>query len=86
MLKEKGLYRMWYCYRGASYRIGYAESADGLDWTRMDARAGIDLAPEGWDSEMLAYPFVFDHAGRRYLFYNGNGYGRSGLGWAVLDD
>jgi len=86
VVKDGSTYRMWYCYRCASYRIGYAESADGLDWARMDARAGIDLAPEGWDSEMLAYPFVFDHAGRRYLFYNGNGYGRSGLGWAVLDD
>jgi hypothetical protein len=26
-----------------------------------------------------------DIAGHRYLFYNGNGYGRTGLGLAVLE-
>ena len=29
-------YRMWYAVRGDRYRIGYAESADGLTWTRRD--------------------------------------------------
>ena len=32
---------------------------------------------------MIAYPFVQEHAGRRYMFYNGNGYGKSGFGLAV---
>ena len=86
VLEDGTGYRMWYCYRGPSYRVGYAESADGIAWTRMDARAGIDCSNEGWDSEMLAYPHVFDHGGRRYMFYNGNGYGKTGVGWAVLDD
>ncbi len=85
VVKDGDLYRMWYCYRGSSYKIGYAESTDGLSWQRRDALAGIDVAPDGWDCEMLAYPFVFDHRGRRHMLYNGNGYGRSGLGWAVLD-
>jgi hypothetical protein len=35
---------------------------------------------------MVCYPFVFDHGGRRYMFYNGNGYGKSGFGVAVLQD
>ena len=30
----------------------------------------------GWDSEMIAYPFVFDHKGNRYMLYNGNSYGK----------
>ena len=77
-----GLYRMWYSYRGESYRIGYAESNDGLEWRRKDEQAGIELSPRGWDSEMLAYPFVFEHEGQSYMLYNGNGYGKSGLGLA----
>jgi hypothetical protein len=39
----------------------------------------------GWDSEMIEYPFVFDHAGERYMLYNGNGYGKSGFGLAILN-
>ncbi len=80
---EDGLYRMWYCYRGSSYRIGYAESADGLVWHRRDQDAGITVSEDGWDSEMVAYPFVFRHRGERYMLYNGNRYGRTGIGLAV---
>ena len=85
VLKENGRYRMWYSHRGAAYRIGYAESSDGRSWTRDDARVGIGVSESGWDSEALAYPSVFDHAGARYMLYNGNGYGRTGFGLAVLE-
>ncbi|HEY6137935.1 MAG TPA: hypothetical protein VI670_09250 [Thermoanaerobaculia bacterium] len=81
--RDGGRYRMWYSHRGASYRIGYAESADGLQWARRDEDAGIDVSAEGWDSEMIEYPHVVRHDGRRYLFYNGNGYGESGIGLAA---
>jgi hypothetical protein len=88
VLKEpNGLYRMWYSYRGDRYRIGYAESWDGLDWTRKDDEVGIDIsdAPDAWDGQMVEYPCVFDHAGKRYMLYNGNGYGKTGIGLAVLE-
>lgn len=85
VVKEDGLYRMWYSYRGASYRIGYAESEDGIEWTRKDEEVGIDVSKSGWDSEMMEYPFILDHKGERYMFYNGNGYGKTGVGLAVLD-
>jgi hypothetical protein len=48
-------------------------------------QAGLDPSENDWDSEMICYPFVFDHAGRRYMLYNGNGYGKTGFGIAVLD-
>jgi hypothetical protein len=35
-------------------------------------------------SEMIQYPFVFDHDGERYMLYNGNGYGRTRVGLAVM--
>ena len=76
---------MWYSHRGETYRIGYAESEDGLAWQRKDEEAGPDVSGAGWDSEMVEYPFVFDHEGERYMLYNGNGYGKTGVGLAVLD-
>ncbi len=84
VLKENGIYKMWYAVRGDFYKIGYAESADGLKWQRLDHQVGIDVSPTGWDSDMIEYPFIFDHKGERYMFYNGNGYGKSGIGLAVL--
>jgi hypothetical protein len=75
-------YRMWFCVRGDRYRMGYAESRDGLAWERRDEQAGIEPSGAGWDSDEIAYPFVFRHAGQLHLLYNGNGYGRTGFGYA----
>ena len=85
VLHEDGLYRMWYSVRSRSapYRIGYAESADGLTWSRRDELAGISRSDEGWDSEMICYPCVVDAGGRRVMFHNGNRHGASGFGYAV---
>ena len=89
-----GGYRMWYSFRSTrgyrtdparGYRLGYAESADGVSWERGDERAGLDRAVEGWDHEMIAYPYVYRYGERWYLLYNGNGFGRSGFGYATAD-
>jgi len=85
VLRDPDRWRMWYSFRGPSYRIGYAESPDGIKWERRDGEAGIDVSPSGWDSEMIEYPFVFDHEGQRYMLYNGNGYSRTGFGLAVWE-
>jgi hypothetical protein len=84
VLREVGIYKMWYSYRGKRYGIGYAESKDGLHWERKDDEVGIDVSESGWDSEMIEYPFVFDHKGERYMLYNGNSYGKTGIGLAKL--
>jgi hypothetical protein len=82
VLKDGALYRMWFCARGESYQLGYAESRDGLVWVRKDEEIdGVTRA--GFDSEMQAYPFVFDHRGERHMLYNGNGYGSTGIGHAA---
>ena len=59
VVRDAGMYHMWYAHRGASYRIGHAESRDGIAWVRKDLEVGIDVSPSGWDSEMVAYPWVF---------------------------
>jgi hypothetical protein len=86
---SRGGYEMWFSYRsgdGDNYRIGHAVSVDGRKWTLVLAEASIDTSIDDWDSEMIEYPFVLDHAGQRYMLYNGNGYGRTGFGLAVLAD
>ena len=88
VIKEEGIYKMWYSYRGGTdtYRIGYAESADGIKWERKDEEAGIDISESGWDSEMIEYPFVLEHKGKKYMLYNGNSYGKTGFGYAILKE
>lgn len=85
VIKDSGFWRMWYSIRGLRYRIGYAESEDGKKWLRKDSMSGIDVSLSGWDSEMVEYPFVFEHKGQRYMLYNGNGYGITGFGLAIWE-
>ena len=93
--EEGGLFKMWFCYRGSkdfrdgvdSYKIGYAEapSSNPTKWERKDSLAGISCGPEPYDDKMQAYPSVIDVDGKRYLFYNGNGFGVSGFCCAVWE-
>ncbi|MBW4710820.1 hypothetical protein KX928_23765 [Roseobacter sp. YSTF-M11] len=86
---SNGTYDMWFSYRsgtGESYRIGYASSVDGKTWRLDLENTGIDVSQHGWDRDMIEYPFVFDHAGQRFMLYNGNGYGKTGFGLAAMAD
>jgi hypothetical protein len=87
VIKEDGIYKMWFCYamNSGGYRMGYAESPDGYRFERMDEKAGIGLSDSGWDSEMVCYPHVFKHRGQNVMLYCGNGYGRTGFGYAVME-
>jgi len=84
-----GSLEMWFSYRGAPpgrYRIGRATSSDGVAWRLSLATDIVDVSDHGWDSQMVEYPFVFDHAGDRYMLYNGNEYGATGFGLAKWCD
>ena len=92
VMLANGTYHMFFCYRYSlgyrgrekGYRIGYASSADLVTWVRDDSKAGIDVSDEGWDSEMISYPHVFELDGRTLMFYLGNEVGRHGFGLAEL--
>lgn len=93
VIQIDGRYHMYFCYRhmtgfrdqkGKGYRIGYAYSDDLASWTRDDSKAGIDLSSNGWDSEMMCYPNLFERNNTIYLMYNGNDFGRTGFGAAKL--
>ena len=86
---------MWYNTRGKfsekhpklrQYRIGYATSRDGVDWTRRDNehRFMENGNESDWDNEMQCYATVLKtEQGRDFMFYCGNDYGDGGIGYAV---
>jgi len=90
VIRHDGIYRMWYCFRDShdyrggvgSYRIGYAESPDGVNWLRRDASPETNIPRGDWDMQMQCYPYIFELDGTRFMLYNGNGFGRSGFGLA----
>lgn len=88
VLREKdGGYAMWFCVRlrRRAYRLGFARSEDSLTWRRCDDQLGLEPEPGYWDGEMIAYPHVIDHGGRRYMLYCGDGFGRTGFGLALFE-
>jgi hypothetical protein len=89
VMKDGDLFKMWYSYRAngniSNYRIGYAESSDSKQWIRKDNEACIDVSPGGWDCEMICYPSVFKLKAKTYMLFNGNGYGKTGFGLAILE-
>jgi hypothetical protein len=78
-------FAMWFAARTESgpYGIGGAASADGVTWQRRDG--GITAQADGWEGGAVTYPSVFDLLGRRWLLFNGGGYGATGFGLAVWE-
>lgn len=86
VIKQDGKYKMFYSIRvkHLGYRLGYAESSDGITWERKDGEIGLDVSLDGWDSEMICYSSVVNMKDKYYMLYNGNGFGKTGFGWAEL--
>lgn len=81
-------YEMYFSYKDPNigYRIGYATSLDGVKFKRSNNYSEyLDVSKKGWDSEMVEYSFVFEHQNKKYMLYNGNGYGENGIGYAVKE-
>lgn len=92
VIKNNSMFLMWFGYRKYfdfrtnpinSYRIGFAESSDGIHWLRDDKKNTFDISSSGWDCEMVSYPNIIKFKNQLYLFYNGNGFGRTGFGYAT---
>ena len=74
---------MWFASKGDAYRAQLAHSADGVNWTRIEGGPGLEPCPDGPDSEMVEYFVVLTHKDQRFVYYNGNDYGRGGVCLAV---
>ena len=86
-------YEMWFSYRHCvdfrdgegAYRIGYATSKDGQDWQRHIAFSDLTPGFQNWNNRMMAYPNVLEFDGKRMMFFNGNGFGKTGFGYAIWE-
>jgi hypothetical protein len=86
VMAGNGGYQMWYSIRTrAGYRLGYAESVDGYAWRRLDDPLDLGAPVQDFDDQMVCYSFVLRYAASLLMFYNGNGYGRTGIGIARLE-
>jgi hypothetical protein len=80
-------YQLFYSIRktsAAAYRLGYAESSDGIHWHRKDEEMGLDVSAGGFDADAIMFSSVITTKGRTFCFYNGNGFGEKGFGVAEL--
>ena len=90
VVEGKNGFEMWFSYRdchdyrdgSGSYRIGHATSKDGYYWHRSKLSQGLDPSGTGWNSVTMSYPHVLEVGEEKYIFYNGNGFGRTGFGVA----
>ena len=94
IIKDDGIYKMWFSTRGPKgyrqkggqhYMLEYAESYDGVNWKRKSNKNNLKLSISGWDSEMIEYASVIKINNIYYMLYNGNGFGKTGFGYAVFN-
>ena len=88
VFKENHLYHMIYSYRNSldyrkdstkSYRLGYATSKNGIYWDKKDNQINLKEPADDWESLMQEYSSTYIFQGKRYLIYNGNGFGKTGF-------
>jgi hypothetical protein len=84
---------MAFCYRNAfdfrrdvtkGYRIGFALSPDGFNWTRLSEKE-YTVELDDWNSDMQCYPNLFVNGNQIYLLSNGNQFGKNGFGLHLLE-
>lgn len=81
--------RNWYNYRAdqaGSYRFRLASSTNKQNWLRNQDSIILDPPSQSndWDSEMQCYPWLVLQGDKLLVFYNGNDFGRHGLGVGEL--
>lgn len=69
----------------SSYKLQLAKSNNLKEWNNVNDIENITPSKNGWDSDMVCYPNVINILGRHIMFYNGNGFGESGFGYAELE-
>lgn len=83
VLKDEQLYKMWYtAFDGKTHwRIGYAESQDGVIF--KNRKAVLDISGTGsLDCEHVHTPVVIKHGGLYTMYYSG--YGGFPRAWRIL--
>ncbi len=87
MLHSNRLARGYRTNKEASYRIELSTSSDGITWIPVPEFSMQKSGGDEWDGKMNEYTSVVPgkENGEFYFFYNGNGFGASGFGYAILN-
>ena len=87
ILKEHGIYKLWYHgISGSTRAIGYAESADGLNWTKYAGNPVLTPGQTGdWDADSICEPVVVKVGAQYDMFYS-RCTGSGGIGLATSSD
>jgi hypothetical protein len=87
VLRLNGKYHMWlsvFCMEDRGYRLEYAVSKDGVLWERSFDQEVLPPTSSGFDSVNQSYANVIEQGEELWMFYTGNGFGRTGIGLATL--
>jgi hypothetical protein len=85
VIKEAGVYKMWYhgCTEGyGTCAIGYAISPDGKNWTKHAENPVLEGGTGEWDEGMAASPAVIRNGSSYEMWY----WGMGGIGRATSHD
>jgi predicted GH43/DUF377 family glycosyl hydrolase len=78
VIYDEGLYKMWYIGTHSdvnnNWRIGYATSSDGINWTRQnDGNPVLDLGSAGeWDDHNVGHPTVIRDGPMLKMWFRGS--------------
>jgi hypothetical protein len=78
-------YEVWFSYdRGCGYRMGYGRSPDGYVFDRniLDPPI-VEPSSLTFETNAVCHPAIVSHGGQRFMFYNGNSFGRDGIALAI---
>ena len=90
VLRDGPTYTMWVNTFGTAYRVHRLVSPDGIRWEWAD-REGPDgelgVGKKGdFDDHQRSYPTIIRHDEEYRCWYTGNGFGVTGMGYAVWPD
>jgi hypothetical protein len=68
-----------------AYHLGVARSTNSQDWERIDDSLSLTISEHSFDSDAIMYSAPIHLNGTDLLFYNGNEFGREGIGVARLN-
>ena len=87
IIEINGRALMAYSYRSANskYRIGFVWLDDLTTASHLNGGLTSFLPSENsWEAEMVEYPFLFIHDSEVYMLYNGDDFGKTGIGIVTL--
>jgi hypothetical protein len=90
VVKDGSTYKMWYVAQDSQYsplRIGYANSSDGISWTKYEGNPVLTPGGNGgWDDTHVSQPFVMKDGDRYDMWYVGSLPDAAKIGLATSND